>query len=125
MQAGLALAFASEEGAQPGCISVTANAAPRLCAEFQAACRAGDYARAVEYQDRLFTLHTALFTDASPGPVKYALTRVRLGFPETLRPPMTWPSEASRAVVDAALAHAGLAQPSPHRKASTGPTQTS
>lgn len=102
----LALAFNAMGGT--GCISVTANVAPRLCAEFQAACRAGDYARAVEYQDRLFPLHTALFTDASPGPVKYALTRVRPGFPETLRPPMTWPSEASREAVDAALAHAGL-----------------
>jgi 4-hydroxy-tetrahydrodipicolinate synthase len=102
----LALAFNAMGGT--GCISVSANVAPRLCAEFQAACQAGDHARALEYQDRLFPLHTALFTDASPGPVKYAMTRVRPGFPETLRPPMTWPGDASRAAVDAALAHAGL-----------------
>ena len=102
----LALAFNAAGGV--GCISVTANVAPRLCAEFQAACQAGDYARALTYQDRLFPLHAALFTDASPGPVKYALTRVRAGFPQALRPPMTWPSEVSREAVDAALAHAGL-----------------
>ncbi len=103
----LALAFNAMGGV--GCISVSANVAPRLCADFQAACQTGDYARAVAYQDRLFPLHTALFTDASPGPVKYAMTRVRPGFPDTLRPPMTWPNEPSRAAVDAALAHAGLA----------------
>ena len=101
-----ALAFNAMGGV--GCISVTANVAPRLCAASQAACRTGDYASALRYQARLFPLHTALFTDASPGPVKYALTRVRPGFPGALRQPMTWPSEASRAVVDAALAHAGL-----------------
>ncbi len=93
-----------------GCISVTANAAPRLCADFQAACLAGDYATALELQDRLYPLHAALFTDASPGPVKYAMTKVRPGFPETLRLPMTPPNEASRKAVDAALAHAGLAK---------------
>ncbi len=102
----LALAFNAMGGV--GCISVTANVAPRLCAEFQAACQTGDYARALQYQDRLFPLHAALFTDASPGPVKYALTRVRPGFPAALRQPMTWPSEASRVTVDAALAHAEL-----------------
>lgn len=102
----LALAFNSMGGV--GCISVTANVAPRQCADFQAACQAGDYVRALELHDRLFPLHVALFTDASPGPVKYAITRVRPGFPETLRLPMTWPSEASRAAVDAALAHAEL-----------------
>ncbi len=102
----LALAFNAMGGV--GCISVTANVAPRLCAALQAACQAGDYARARQLQDRLFPLHTALFTDASPGPVKYALTRVRPGFLGTLRLPMTGPSEASRAAVDAALAHAEL-----------------
>jgi 4-hydroxy-tetrahydrodipicolinate synthase len=91
-----------------GCISVSANVAPRLCAAFQAACQAGDYAAALALQDRLYPLHDALFTDASPGPVKYAMTRVRAGFPAGLRLPMTWPSEASRNAVDAALVHAGL-----------------
>jgi 4-hydroxy-tetrahydrodipicolinate synthase len=92
-----------------GCISVTANVAPRLCAEFEAACLTGDYVRALELQDRLFPLHAALFSDASPGPVKYALNRVRPEFPADLRLPMTPPSQASRRAVDAALAHAGLA----------------
>lgn len=102
----LALAFNALGGV--GCISVTANVAPRLSAEFQAACQAGDYRTALQFQDQLFPLHAALFTDASPGPVKYALGRVRRGFPENLRLPMTPAGEASRAVVDAALVHAGL-----------------
>lgn len=102
----LALAFNATGGV--GCISVSANVAPRLCAEFQSACAAGDYSRARDLHDRLFALHVALFTDASPGPVKYAMTKVRPGFPAGLRLPMTWPSEASRAAVDAALAAAGL-----------------
>lgn len=96
-----ALAFNASGGA--GCISVTANVAPRLCAEFQAACASGDYAAARALHGRLFALHVALFTDASPGPVKYAVTKVRSGFSEALRLPMTWPGEASRAAVDAAL----------------------
>lgn len=91
-----------------GCVSVTANVAPRLCADFQNACLRGDWADALKLQDRLYPLHAALFTDASPGPVKYALSRVRPDFPVALRLPMTPPSEASRKAVDAALAHAGL-----------------
>jgi 4-hydroxy-tetrahydrodipicolinate synthase len=101
-----ALAFNAMGGT--GCISVTANVAPRLCAEFQAALAAGDYKKALEYQDRLFPLHVAMFTDASPGPVKYALGKVRPGFPTELRLPMTPAGEASRAAMDAALAVAGL-----------------
>ena len=92
-----------------GCISVTANAAPRLCADFQDACLEGRWADALALQDRLFPLHAALFTDASPGPVKYALSRVRKDFPSDLRLPMTSASDASREAVDAALDHAGLA----------------
>ncbi|RYE02037.1 MAG: 4-hydroxy-tetrahydrodipicolinate synthase [Sphingomonadales bacterium] len=91
-----------------GCISVTANVAPRLCADFQAAWSAGDRAKALELHDRLFPLHLAMFTDASPGPVKYAMSRVRPGFPVELRLPMTEPNDASKAAVDAALASAGL-----------------
>ena len=91
-----------------GTISVTANVAPRLFAEFHDAHLSGDHPRALQIQDRLFPLHKALFTDASPGPVKYALSRVRPGFPPDLRLPMTAPSEASRSAVDAALEHAGL-----------------
>ena len=103
----LALAFNSMGG--QGCISVTANVAPRLCADFQAACATGDYIRARALHDRLFPLHIAMFTDASPGPVKYALSRVRPDTPRGLRLPMTWPSDAAQRAVDAALAHAGLA----------------
>lgn len=102
----LALAFNAMGGV--GCVSVTANVAPRLCAEFQAACAGGDFARALVLHDRLFPLHAALFTDASPGPVKYALSRVRPDTPRSLRLPMTWPNGASRAAVDAALSRAGL-----------------
>ncbi len=102
----MTLAFMAMGG--KGAISVTANVAPAMCAEFQDACIGGDYARALTIQDRLFPLHAALFSDASPGPVKYALGRVRPGFPTDLRLPMTPPSAASRAAVDAALAHAGL-----------------
>jgi 4-hydroxy-tetrahydrodipicolinate synthase len=102
----MALGFMAMGGV--GCISVTANVAPRLCADFQAACADGRWADALALQDRLFPLHGALFTDASPGPVKYALTRVQNDFPAELRMPMTWPSDSSRAAVDAALVHAGL-----------------
>jgi 4-hydroxy-tetrahydrodipicolinate synthase len=102
-----ALAFNSGGGV--GCISVTANVAPRLCSDFQKAMREGRWDEALNLQDRLYPLHTALFTDASPGPVKYALSRVRPGFPTELRLPMVEPSEASKRKVDEALAHAGLA----------------
>lgn len=101
-----ALAFNAMGGT--GCISVTANVAPGLCADFQAASAAGDSATALALHDRLFALHLAMFTDASPGPVKYAMSKVRPSFPTGLRLPMTWPSEASRAAVDAALQSAGL-----------------
>ena len=101
----MALGFSAMGGV--GCISVTANVAPKLCSQFQEAIREGRWDEALVLQDRLFPLHTALFTDASPGPVKYALSKVR-GFPTELRAPMTGPSEASRKAVDEALAHAGL-----------------
>jgi 4-hydroxy-tetrahydrodipicolinate synthase len=92
-----------------GTISVTANVAPRLFAQFHDAWAAGDRDTAMALQDRLFPLHKALFSDASPGPVKYAVSRVRPDFPTGLRLPMTPPSEASRRAVDAALEHGGLA----------------
>jgi len=102
----LALAYNAMGGV--GCISVTANVAPRLCADFQAACAAGDSAAALALHDRLFALHVAMFSDASPGPVKYALSKVRAGFPTELRLPMVEPCAASRVAMDAALASAGL-----------------
>ena len=91
-----------------GCISVTANVAPRLCSDFQNAMKDGRWADAVKLQDRLYPLHAALFTDASPAPTKYALTRVRPGFPEELRLPLVEASDASKHAVDSALDHAGL-----------------
>ncbi len=102
----MALGFNAMGGV--GCISVTANVAPKLCAEFQKATLARDWDTALELQDRLYPLHAAMFSDASPGPAKYALSRVRPGFPTELRLPLTEPSEASKRGVDAALEHAGL-----------------
>ena len=102
----LSLGFMAMGGS--GCISVTANVAPGLCADFQRACLEGRWQDALALQDRLYPLHAALFSDASPAPVKYALSRVRPGFPAELRLPMTPASAASRQAVDAALAHAGL-----------------
>ena len=92
-----------------GCISVTANVAPRLCSDFQRAMRDGDWDEALKLQDRLYPLHAALFSDASPAPTKYAVSRVRADFPAELRLPLVEASEASKRAVDAALDHAGLA----------------
>ncbi|WP_294172792.1 4-hydroxy-tetrahydrodipicolinate synthase [uncultured Sphingomonas sp.] len=103
----MALGFNAMGGV--GCISVTANVAPRLCAEFQRATLERDWDRALELQDRLYPLHAAMFSDASPGPAKYALGRVRPDFPQELRLPMTPASEASRRAIDSALEHASLA----------------
>jgi 4-hydroxy-tetrahydrodipicolinate synthase len=91
-----------------GCISVTANVAPRLCAEFQAATLDGRWEDARGQADRLYLLHDAMFADASPGPAKYALGRVRAGFPQELRLPMTEANAAARAKVDEGLEAAGL-----------------
>jgi 4-hydroxy-tetrahydrodipicolinate synthase len=101
----MALGFNAMGGV--GAISVTANVAPRLCAQFQAATLAGDFRTALAINDRLYPLHAALFSDASPGPTKYALARLGLMAPD-VRLPIAEPSAASRAAVDAALAHAGL-----------------
>lgn len=101
----MALGFNAMGGV--GCVSVTANVAPRLCSDFQKAMREGRWDEALQLQDRIYPLHAALFSDASPGPTKYALSRIRK-FPAELRAPMTEPSDASKKAVDAALAHAGL-----------------
>ncbi|NQZ46551.1 MAG: 4-hydroxy-tetrahydrodipicolinate synthase [Erythrobacter sp.] len=91
-----------------GAISVTANVAPALCAEFHDAIAANDLKKARELNDRLFPLHYAMFSDASPAPVKYALSRVHDWFSPAVRLPIVEASEASRKAVDAALEHAGL-----------------
>jgi 4-hydroxy-tetrahydrodipicolinate synthase len=90
-----------------GSISVTANAAPRLCAEFHAACMAGDYAAALTLHDRLMPLHRALFRETSPTGIKYALQRMGHVAGE-LRLPLTPLSPSGQAQVDEALRHAGL-----------------
>jgi 4-hydroxy-tetrahydrodipicolinate synthase len=102
----MALGFNAMGGV--GCISVTANVAPKLCSDFQKAMRENRWDEALKLQDKLYPLHAALFTDASPGPTKYALTRVRPGFPADLRLPLVTASDASKRAVDAALEHAGL-----------------
>lgn len=104
------MALQYNAGGGTGCISVTANVAPRLCAEFQAACQNGDVARAHALNERLFPLHQALFTDASPAPVKYALSKVLGWIGEEVRLPLVAASAESRQAVDAALAHAGLGE---------------
>jgi 4-hydroxy-tetrahydrodipicolinate synthase len=102
------MALQYNAGGGTGCISVTANVAPRLCAEFQAASLSGDRDKAHELNERLFPLHQALFTDASPGPVKYALSRVCDWLDDSVRLPLVPCSAESRKAVDAGLAHAGL-----------------
>jgi len=90
-----------------GCISVTANVAPRLCSEFQAATRAGDYALALDYQDRLMPLHQAIFTEPGLVGVKYALSKLGLCSDE-VRLPLVGLTDGTKSAVDAAMKHAGL-----------------
>ena len=102
---GTALAFNAHGGV--GCISVTANVAPRLCAQFQAATLKGDYAGALKLQDRLMPLHHAMFVETSPGPVKYAVSLLGHCLPDA-RLPMIPVIESTRKTVHAAMVHAGL-----------------
>lgn len=90
-----------------GCISVTANVAPKLCAEMQAATLAGDYAKALEYQDILMPLHIAIFLEPGVAGAKYAMSKLGLCSPE-VRLPLTGLSDATKAQIDAALKHAAL-----------------
>lgn len=103
---GTALGFNVHGGV--GCISVTANIAPRLCAEFQNACTAGDFAKARDLHERLMPLHEELFCETSPAPVKYALS-VMGKCEETCRLPLAPLGESSKARIRAALTKAGLA----------------
>ena len=101
-----ALGFNAHGGV--GCISVTANVAPRLCAEFQEATLAGDYSKALEYQDKLMPLHKAIFLEPGVCGAKYALNRTR-GMNRFVRSPLLSSLEpATEAAIDAALRHAGL-----------------
>ncbi len=100
-----ALGFMAHGG--HGCISVTSNVAPRLCAEFQDCCLKGDFAGALKIQDKLMPLHTALFVETSPAPTKYALSLLGK-CDETLRLPMVPVAEKTREAVRSAMVHAGL-----------------
>ena len=100
-----ALGFMAHGGV--GCISVTSNVAPRLCAQFQAACLSGDFHAALAIQDRLMPLHDALFCEASPAPVKYAASLLGLCLPDARLPIMPL-SEKGCETVRAAMDHAGL-----------------
>ncbi|MEO8883824.1 MAG: 4-hydroxy-tetrahydrodipicolinate synthase [Devosia sp.] len=100
-----ALGFNAHGGT--GCISVTSNIAPKLCAQFQNACQQGNYALALELQDRLAPLHRALFLEGNPGGPKYAASRLGLCRNE-FRLPVVPVGRATEQAIDAALAHAGL-----------------
>ncbi|WP_295045056.1 4-hydroxy-tetrahydrodipicolinate synthase [uncultured Paracoccus sp.] len=102
---GTALGFNAHGGV--GCISVTANVAPRLCAEFQNATLAGDYAKALEYQDRLMPLHIAIFVEPGLVGAKYAMSRLGL-CDARVRLPLVALTDPTKALIDAALDHAGL-----------------
>jgi 4-hydroxy-tetrahydrodipicolinate synthase len=100
-----ALGFMAHGGR--GCISVASNVAPKLCSEFQNACLAGDYKKALALQDRLMPLHDILFIETNPAPVKYAVSRLGFCTPD-MRLPMVPLSEASKKAIDAVLQEVGL-----------------
>src|SRR6267154_881791 len=100
-----ALGFMAHGG--HGCISVTSNVAPRLCAEFQGACLRGDFAAALKVQDKLAPLHINLFVETSPAPVKFAMSLIGK-CSENVRLPMVPASDKARTAVREAMVHAGL-----------------
>ncbi len=100
-----ALGFNAHGGV--GCISVTANVAPRLCAEFQAATLRGDYAAALALQDRLMPLHEAIFLEPGLAGAKYGLSKLGL-CSEDVRLPLVGLTDGVKARMDAAMRHAGL-----------------
>lgn len=100
-----ALGFNAHGGV--GCISVTANVAPRLCAEFQAATLAGDYAKALDYQDRLMPLHDAIFIEPGLVSAKYCLSLLGL-CSEDVRLPLVGLTDHAKGRLQSAMRHAGL-----------------
>ncbi|EET46883.1 4-hydroxy-tetrahydrodipicolinate synthase [Thalassobium sp. R2A62] len=100
-----ALGFNAHGGV--GCISVTANVAPRLCAEFQEATLAGDYAGALEKLDRLMPLHEAIFTEPGLAGAKYAMSELGL-LENEVRLPLVTVTEETAATLRDAMRHAGL-----------------
>ena len=102
---GSALGFNAHGGV--GCISVTANVAPSLCAEFQEATLTGDYGKALELQDRLMPLHRAIFVEPGLVGAKYGVSQLGLCSDE-VRSPLTGLLDSTKAQIDAAMRHAGL-----------------
>ena len=100
-----ALGFNAHGGV--GCISVTANVAPKLCAEFQEATLAGDYKTALEYQDRLMPLHEAIFLEPGVAGAKYGLSLLGMCLDE-VRSPLTTLTDETKERIRAAMVHAGL-----------------
>jgi 4-hydroxy-tetrahydrodipicolinate synthase len=102
---GSALGFNAHGGV--GCISVTANVAPRLCSEFQEATLAGDFAKALKLQDRLMPLHRAIFVEPGLVGAKYGMSKLGL-CSEEVRSPLTGLLDSTKDQIDAAMRHAGL-----------------
>ena len=102
---GTALGYMAHGG--HGCISVTANVAPKLCADFQNACLQGAFERALQIQDRLMPLHDAMFCEPSPAPVKYAASLLGICTDE-VRLPLVAATDGARATIRAALASSGI-----------------
>jgi len=100
-----ALGFNAHGGV--GCISVTANVAPKLCAGFQEATLAGDYAKALEYQDRLMPLHEAIFIEPGLAGAKYGLSLLGM-CSEEVRLPLVGLTDGTKAAIKAAMQHAGI-----------------
>lgn len=100
-----ALGFNAHGGT--GCISVTANVAPKLCAEFQQATLAGDYRKALEYQDRLMPLHEAIFIEPGLAGAKYGLSLLGRCSDE-VRLPLVGLTDGTKAKIKAAMEHAGI-----------------
>lgn len=100
-----ALGFNAHGGV--GCISVTANVAPRLCSRFQSASLSGDYREALAIHDTLMPLHTSLFLETNPSPAKFALSLLGK-MAEDVRLPLVPVSDTTRSVVRGAMVHAGL-----------------
>jgi 4-hydroxy-tetrahydrodipicolinate synthase len=90
-----------------GSISVTSNIAPKLCSQFMQLCLSKDFAEAAKINDKLMPLHHALFVESSPGPVKYAASKLGL-CGEEIRLPLTLISDETKVLVDKALKHASL-----------------
>jgi 4-hydroxy-tetrahydrodipicolinate synthase len=105
---GTVLGFMAHGG--HGCISVTSNVAPRLCADFQNACLEGNWSKALELQDKLMPLHDALFVETNPAPVKYAAWRLGVIDSPECRLPLAPLTEQTRKRMDEALASVGLLQ---------------